>query len=138
MGAERLEVLSGGMAGKHIALEAEIVLGRDEEGPGCLGGDTQLSRRHTRIERTAHGHFLIEDLGSTNGTRVNGKLITGPRVLRDGDEIEVGKTRLKLIADPGIFNVANMAVTFGAVMLLADSWRQRRRRTEGCGTEGIR
>jgi serine phosphatase RsbU (regulator of sigma subunit) len=54
--------------------------------------DHQVSYRHARIVRTGEG-YLIEDLGSTNGTRVGDHDLTGKVRLRDGDRIEIGATR---------------------------------------------
>ncbi len=59
--------------------------------------EAKVSRRHARI-LFANGQFVIEDLGSTNGTFVNRgrRLIPGnPHILSDGDEIIVGKTFLR-------------------------------------------
>lgn len=59
--------------------------------------EAKVSRRHARIIRE-NGKFLIEDLGSTNGTFVNRgrRLLPGtPHILTDGDEIIVGKTFLR-------------------------------------------
>lgn len=59
--------------------------------------EAKVSRRHARI-KFANGQFVIEDLGSTNGTFVNRgrRLIPGsPQILTDGDEIIVGKTFLR-------------------------------------------
>lgn len=59
--------------------------------------EAKVSRRHARIRREG-GKYVIEDLGSTNGTYVNRgrRLIPGnPNILNDGDEIIVGKTFLR-------------------------------------------
>src|SRR4051794_34323639 len=53
--------------------------------------DQEVSRRHAAI-RSANGSFAIEDLGSTNGTFVNGDRITGVRVLAHGDTVRLGNT----------------------------------------------
>lgn len=61
--------------------------------------EAKVSRRHARILFT-NGSYMIEDLGSTNGTFVNRgrRLIPGnPHKLNDGDEIIVGKTFLRLV-----------------------------------------
>jgi hypothetical protein len=87
------------MAGDLLAIDGELVIGRGQGGVGDLGGDAELSRRHARIERTDRGHLLIEDLGSTNGTRVNGDRITAPTVLGPGDRIELGATELEVLGD---------------------------------------
>jgi len=59
--------------------------------------DAKVSRRHARIRRS-NGSYVIEDLGSTNGTYVNRgrRLIPGnAEMLKDGDEVIVGKTFLR-------------------------------------------
>lgn len=81
--------------GRTYKLEGMTVVGRgdvdfslDEEG---------LSRRHARFDVDPRGLVTVEDLGSTNGTFVNGERIVGRRALRDGDRIEIGSaTILKL------------------------------------------
>lgn len=55
--------------------------------------DPAVSRFHAAIERVGAA-WSIRDLGSTNGTLINGKRLAGERVLRDGDEILLGRTRL--------------------------------------------
>lgn len=51
--------------------------------------DSRLSREHAKIERNA-GHFTVSDLGSSNGTLVNGNSLSGQAILRDGDVIDLG------------------------------------------------
>lgn len=58
-----------------------------------IDSDGQISKRHARIEREADGRFTIYDLGSTNGTKVNGKRIDN-RSINDGDELVIGTTKL--------------------------------------------
>src|SRR5437879_4998556 len=55
--------------------------------------DPAVSRFHAAIERVG-AVWCIRDLGSTNGTLINGKRLLGDRALRDGDEIVLGRTRL--------------------------------------------
>ncbi len=87
-----LVVRSGSAAGRRQRFEtATIALGRH---PECdLRFDTHLDRdvslRHARIRRD-DDQVLIEDLGSTNGTYVNGVRIEGATALHDGDEIALG------------------------------------------------
>ena len=59
--------------------------------------DGQASRYHCVIERTSDG-FRVRDLDSSNGTRLNGKLVK-EAVLVGGDVITIGKTTLKLVAE---------------------------------------
>ena len=66
---------------------SDIVVGRDE--PADLAvADASLSRVHARFE-VRDGAVFVEDLGSTNGTRVNGEPVTRQRV-RAGDEVLLG------------------------------------------------
>ena len=58
--------------------------------------DSEVSRQHARIH-LANGQIQVEDLGSTNGTRVNGEPIQGPTQLRLGDLLEIGSHVLKLV-----------------------------------------
>jgi RND superfamily putative drug exporter len=93
-----LRVESGPAAGTIIAVETEPLLIGRAAGPddvGALGDDPELSREHARIS-VADGTLVVEDLGSTNGTSVNGERIKGPTELRSGDRIRVGTTTLRL------------------------------------------
>ena len=56
------------------------MIGRAASGEGRLGDDAELSRRHARVARDADGRLTIEDLGSANGTFVNG--VRGARAAR--------------------------------------------------------
>ncbi|MBL8914752.1 MAG: sigma 54-interacting transcriptional regulator [Archangium sp.] len=77
-------------------IEGVLVIGRREEGRrdgGMWLDDKRVSSRHVEVEKKAAGVF-ITDLGSSNGTIVNGKPINGLTRLTDGDLIEVGRTLL--------------------------------------------
>jgi len=90
----RLKVASGNAAGTVIEVEDELVLGRQAEGAGSLGNDVEISRQHARIAADADGRYLIEDLGSTNGTYVNGRAVESPLTLEAGDRVELGASAL--------------------------------------------
>jgi pSer/pThr/pTyr-binding forkhead associated (FHA) protein len=90
----RLEVISGNAPGSAITVDDELVIGRHAEGPGRLAADEEISRQHARISREVTGDYAIEDLGSSNGTFVNGLRIQSPRLLSLGDSIEAGATTL--------------------------------------------
>jgi predicted component of type VI protein secretion system len=88
-------VTEGPAAGSVLTVtNEELLIGRQAPGAGKLGNDIEISRRHARVSREANGQFLIEDLGSTNGTYVNGERIAGARVLAAGDKLEMGDTKL--------------------------------------------
>jgi DNA-binding response OmpR family regulator len=78
----------GEMRGNRWVLEkAEFVIGRD---PTCdlSVADRQISRFHARISRNDRS-YVLADLGSKNGTHLNGARITEETTLQDGDEIQV-------------------------------------------------
>jgi DNA-binding beta-propeller fold protein YncE len=95
MDADSLLVVLGPAAGTHIEVEDELLIGRSSRGNGQLGGDSELSRRHALINRSGT-RLTIVDLGSTNGTRLNGRLVSGPTELREGDRIELGSSALEV------------------------------------------
>lgn len=59
--------------------------------------DEFASTRHARCH-VAHGLWYIEDLGSTNGTWLNGRRIGGPQRLKKGDKIRIGHTMMTVVA----------------------------------------
>lgn len=86
----RLVVRSGPSAGETYDLEkSEIFIGRDTNNDVVIN-DSEVSRRHARLYMQG-GNYVIEDLGSTNGTSVNGQRIVGPYVLRPGELIMLGE-----------------------------------------------
>jgi pSer/pThr/pTyr-binding forkhead associated (FHA) protein len=102
-----LEVVAGPARGSRITLsEATLSIGREESGEGRLGDDPELSRRHARIQVLPERGLLIEDLESRNGTYVNGVRIPAPTLLRAGDEISLGGTTLRVVAEPAPAPVA--------------------------------
>ena len=90
----RLEVVAGRAIGMSVLIDDELLIGRHAEGAGRLADDEEISRSHARLSLDRTGFCAIEDLGSTNGTYVNGLRITGPETLSEGDTIEVGATTL--------------------------------------------
>jgi pSer/pThr/pTyr-binding forkhead associated (FHA) protein len=88
------EVVAGRAVGMSIVVDDELVIGRNADGAGKLAEDGELSRSHARIALDGNGFCAIEDLGSTNGTFVNGLRISAPQTLSEGDTIELGGTTL--------------------------------------------
>lgn len=77
-----------------VALDADrLTLGKATDNDLSIAGDRALSRLHAAFERYG-GDWVVRDLGSRNGTHVNGKRILGDVRLRHGDEVRVGRTRL--------------------------------------------
>jgi FHA domain len=93
----RFLVLQGAglRAGSTIDITAETVVGRDQASGVWLDGDEFASAQHARIDPRPDGVW-VEDLGSTNGTYVNGVQITSRQLLRPGDVLRVGGTELEL------------------------------------------
>ena len=93
LGRYRLRSLNGADAGKsfRIGKKKELVIGRSSQS-GTHLTDPFMSRFHCRIFFN-EGTFNLEDLGSTSGTRVNGRRIHYV-ALNDGDEIRMGTTDL--------------------------------------------
>ena len=75
----------------------EITFGRGGQNTVALDGDEFASAQHARVEARPDG-LWVEDLGSTNGTFVNGARVTSARKLNDGDLLRVGQTDLKVQA----------------------------------------
>jgi hypothetical protein len=95
----RMIVRTGPNPGTTYDLTKEVTLmGRDVSNDIILG-DSEISRQHARLTRTPGG-YVIEDLGSTNGSFVNGERLMAPRVLNPGDLVALGE---------------NVSLTFDAV-----------------------
>jgi hypothetical protein len=73
-----------------LPIEDEIMLGRSEDCDVVLD-DRLASRVHARLCPNGDAH-LVEDLGSRNGTRLNGEILSRPRLLRHGDILCIGTT----------------------------------------------
>lgn len=79
--------------GRAILLGGQgAVLGRSRECDVTVD-DANVSRRHAEV-RPSGGRWIVRDLGSTNGVKVNGRRIEGAQSLNPGDVIEVGRSRL--------------------------------------------
>jgi pSer/pThr/pTyr-binding forkhead associated (FHA) protein len=82
-------------SGDEIPLDSSpITLGRGVTNDVPLQGDEYASTRHARIEPRRDG-IWVEDIGSTNGTFVNGIRLTRERRLAPGDVLRVGETDLR-------------------------------------------
>jgi len=95
-GEPRVFMISqGNQAGLSAELSAgAVMIGR---GADCqlILDDDYVSTRHARVVSTPNGIY-VEDLGSTNGTYVNGQRITAPTTITLADTVRIGKTILKL------------------------------------------
>ena len=94
-----LEIVAGAGAGRRFTLRpgTGAVIGRDDQNPIQLH-DSQASRRHAEVVVDTGGTVALRDLGSSNGTLVNGRRIVGSQPLYEGDEIRIGDTTLRFTA----------------------------------------
>jgi pSer/pThr/pTyr-binding forkhead associated (FHA) protein len=90
-----LMVTEGGLTGTRIGLTgAPVLIGRANDSTLVLEDD-YASTRHARIS-LQNGIWLVEDLGSTNGTYVGSRKVDGPMPLEIGVPVRIGKTVLEL------------------------------------------
>jgi predicted component of type VI protein secretion system len=86
----QLVMNSGPTPGKEFPLEKnEVFIGRDLTNDVVIN-DAEVSRRHARLVSQAGG-YILEDLGSTNGTFVNGQRLMGPYILRSAETVTLGE-----------------------------------------------
>ena len=86
----RIVLRSGPTPGKVFPLgKNELFIGRDLSNDVVIN-DPEISRRHTRLFLQS-GTYGVEDMGSTNGTSVNGQRLTGPALLQPGDVLTLGE-----------------------------------------------
>lgn len=89
-GASRLE------AGQVLDVEDGTTLGRAQRA-GIVVEDPSVSAEHARLSRVGRA-WVVADLNSTNGTRVNQAPVSGSTSLTDGDELVIGVVRLQVVA----------------------------------------
>jgi serine/threonine-protein kinase len=93
----RLVVSSGPLSGQSVEVAADLVVGRHNA--DLILPDLEVSRRHALIRPVAGG-IEIEDLGSSNGTYVNGRRIGKSTLLAPGDQIQLGQSHLRVEIGP--------------------------------------
>lgn len=91
-----LVVLTGDRVGRHVAIGARALLGRGVDCDLQLDAE-DISRRHAEVRRTEGGGFEVRDLGSHNGTWVNGVPIESQAIF-PGDRIRLGARTLVLVS----------------------------------------
>jgi pSer/pThr/pTyr-binding forkhead associated (FHA) protein len=94
LSAELVVVRSDSLAGKRFSVSGPTVLGRSDDAD-VLIDDPYASEFHLRVGLQDED-LVVHDLGSTNGTYVNGRRITTPTTLAKGDALQIGKTILEV------------------------------------------
>ncbi len=108
-----LQIRSGGDEGRTIQVTGEqFVVGRDDECDLVLRDD-RVSRRHAFFKVLPDGRAELHDMGSSNGTIVNGQMIKGPVLLQGGEQVQFGDTVLTTTLD----EPSEKATVMGAVPL---------------------
>ena len=87
---EMLVVRSDTLAGQRYGLERPKIVGRSDDADIIID-DSYASEFHLRVG-LQDGEVMLNDLGSTNGTSLNGRRVTVPTVITKGDSIQIGKT----------------------------------------------
>lgn len=95
-----LVVVEGPSMGTRVALDRDVVLGRDE-GAGLRIDDRRCSRRHARVI-AAGAELRVEDLGSTNGTYLNGARLRAGSPIVPGDRIRIGTAVMEVRTDAAV------------------------------------
>jgi pSer/pThr/pTyr-binding forkhead associated (FHA) protein len=114
----QLIMRSGPTPGAAFMLEGDqITIGRDPNNEITIN-DAEISRRHARLTYQG-GKYILEDLGSTNGTFVNGQRLAGPRVLKPGEVVSFGEQIVLVFEsttfDPGATVVSPRAVAVPSI-----------------------
>jgi pSer/pThr/pTyr-binding forkhead associated (FHA) protein len=93
-GTKVVMIKSDSQQGQEVEVDDVTVLGRSAEADVLLD-DPYASEFHMRLVSQENG-MVLHDLGSTNGTYINGRRVTAPTTLRRGDTIQVGKTVMEV------------------------------------------
>ena len=93
-GAALVIARSETQAGTELDIKDALVVGRSSDADFVLD-DAYASEYHVRFVNQ-EGHVVLHDLGSTNGTYVNGRRVTAPLDLNQGDAVQIGKTVLEV------------------------------------------
>jgi len=93
----QLVLLSGAHKGRVLTFTGTAVLGRSSD-MDLVVADISISRRHASLSHAPDGSCWVADLGSVNGTSVNGAVIGEPARLADGDRVRFGNVLARFVA----------------------------------------
>lgn len=110
----RLHGERGPMSGQSYAVEGSgLTIGR-RAGNDVVIGDQRVSGQHARFD-VRDGSLYVTDLGSSNGTQVNGAMVAGSRQLRPGDTVQIGESEFRVDGPPAGGGDATMIAGAGAM-----------------------
>ncbi len=81
---------SGPTPGKTFPIEGDVVTIGREAGNTIVINDAEVSRKHTQLVLQG-GKYIVSDMGSTNGTFINGQRLTGQHILQPGEVVSLGE-----------------------------------------------
>lgn len=90
-----MRIVGGSASGQELSVAAALEIGRDPAAGMSLPDDGLVSQHHARVTPTDEG-LVLEDLGSRNGTFVNGDQVAAPTLLVAGDQVLVGETTIEV------------------------------------------
>ena len=112
-----LLVRKGGLAGKTFEIRDQVLIGRDADCAISITDDNAVSGKHAMVRVTRDGAYLVQDIGSRNGTTVGGEVLRG-LPLKEGSTVKLGTTELTFAEVSG---APEAAASPGATMIISDA-----------------
>jgi class 3 adenylate cyclase len=113
-----VKITEPGRTPLHLVIRRPVDVGRDCD--GLLLADPELSRLHLRLSATA-GRLFVTDVGSTNGTRLDGAELAGPTRVSPGQVVTFGHCRLELVEHGRAPSVAADPLRRTSIDIVADA-----------------
>lgn len=130
-----LLIKGGPDKGASVKIEVSLTIGSQPDS-GFILRDPTVSRNHAEVSRTSEG-YLLQDLGSTNGTFLNGVRVDRA-YLREGAVLTMGETELVFRSDPTVNGVADTGPScFGEMVAVSDSMQRTFALLEGLAASDI-
>ena len=112
-----LLVRKGGLAGKTFEIRDQVLIGRDADCAISITDDNAVSGKHAMVRVTRDGAYLVQDIGSRNGTTVGGEVLRG-LPLQEGSTVKLGTTELTFTEVSG---APEAPASPGATMIISDA-----------------
>ena len=112
-----LLVRKGGLAGKTFEIRDQVLIGRDPDCAVSITDDSAVSGKHAMVRVTRDGAYLVQDVGSRNGTKV-GTEVLGGLPLKEGSTLKLGTTELTFSEVSG---APEAAPSSGATMIISEA-----------------